>query len=160
MTGRPPPKAVPQSAASVSYDPAWPAAYMDEAARLVAALGPALVALHHIGSTTVPGLRAKPIIDLLAEGTSLAAVDRAAPQIVALGYEAMGAFGIQGRRYFRKTDAAGRTHHLHAFEAGSPHVHRHLAFRDYLRAHPQEAAAYAALKIQLLADGQTGWDAY
>jgi GrpB-like predicted nucleotidyltransferase (UPF0157 family) len=113
-----------------------------------------LIALHHIGSTSVPGLAAKPIIDMLAEVPTLDALDAASAKLDALGYEAMGAFGIEGRRYFRKTDPAGRrTHHLHAFERGSPHLVRHLAFRDYLRAHPEKAAAYGALKLALLEDG-------
>jgi GrpB-like predicted nucleotidyltransferase (UPF0157 family) len=68
----------------------------------------------------------------------------------AIGYEAMGEFGIPGRRYFRRDSAAGvRTHQIHAFAAGSTHIRRHLAFRDYLRAHPAIAEAYSHLKQKL-----------
>jgi GrpB-like predicted nucleotidyltransferase (UPF0157 family) len=68
----------------------------------------------------------------------------------AIGYEVMGEFGIAGRRYYRRDDAAGeRTHQVHAFQSGSPHVERHLAFRDYLRAHREPARQYAELKRQL-----------
>jgi GrpB-like predicted nucleotidyltransferase (UPF0157 family) len=149
----------PLNAIVLPHDPAWAAAFTAEAARLRPAFGACLVALHHIGSTSVTGLVAKPIIDLMAEVTVLDAIDTAA--VLGLAYEAMGAYGIEGRRYFRKIDAAGRrTHHLHVFQTGSPHVTRHLAFRDYLRSHPEAVAAYAALKAHLLAGGQTRWEDY
>ena len=140
-------------------DPDWPAAFAAEAARLAPALGPH-VALHHIGSTSVPGLRAKPIIDVLAVAPDLARFDAAAPGMAGLGYEAMGPFGIEGRRYFRRVEEGVRTHHLHGFAAGSRHVARHLAFRDFLRAHPAEAAAYAALKQGLAMRHPEDWTAY
>lgn len=81
-----------------------------------------------------------------------------------LGYTAIGAFGIEGRRYFRKDDAQGRrTHHRHLFGAGSPHIERHLAFRDYLRSHPKKAGEYSALKQARVDSGvarQDGKDAF
>ena len=140
-------------------DPGWPDAFEAEAARLAPRLGPR-VALHHVGSTAVPGLAAKPIIDILAVAPSLSDLDAAAPRMAALGYEAMGALGIDGRRYFRRIVGGLRTHHLHGFEEGSPHVARHLAFRDHLRAHPAEAAAYAALKRDLAARHAGDWPGY
>ena len=74
------------------------------------------------------------------------------PAMEALGYEACGEFGIPGRRYFRKDDAAAiRTHHVHAFAVGSPEIERHLAFRDFLRAHPTWAEQYSDLKRNLAA---------
>lgn len=140
----------------VAHDPAWAAQFAAEAEQIAAALAPHLLALHHIGSTSVPGIHAKPIIDMLAVARSLTAVDAATPALVALGYQAMGAFGITGRRYFRKDDAAGqRTHHLHCFARRSPHIARHLAFRDYLRAHPLVAADYGALKLRLAQNPDT-----
>jgi mRNA-degrading endonuclease RelE of RelBE toxin-antitoxin system len=76
--------------------------------------------------------------------------DEKTPQMEALGYEAKGEFGIPGRRYFRKDDARGdRTHQIHAFQSGSPEIERHLAFRDFLRAHPRQAKRYEALKERL-----------
>ncbi len=106
--------------------------------------------LHHIGSTAIPGIVAKPVIDLLGVVPSVGVLDRREQQLVALGYEAMGEFGIPGRRYFRKKTPDGDpTHHLHVFATGSPEIDRHLDFRDYLRAFPAEAAAYAALKQDL-----------
>ncbi len=137
----------------VPHDPAWAGAFAAEAQAIGEALEGPLIALHHIGSTAIPGILAKPIIDMLAEVRDLADLDQATPALVALGYQAMGEFGIPGRRYYRKEDAAGtRTHHLHAFAQGSPHIVRHLAFRDYLRAHPARAADYDALKQRLAAD--------
>lgn len=128
----------------------WKGDFEQEAVRFKIALGPALIALHHIGSTAIPGLHAKPIIDLMAEAVSLEALDAHCREMERLGYEAMGEFGIPGRRYFRKDSGAGvRTHQVHAFAAGSPHLARHLAFRDYLRQHPGTAREYGALKLRL-----------
>ncbi|MFN7057037.1 GrpB family protein [Hyphomonas sp.] len=134
----------------VPYDPGWPEAFAAEAVAIAQALPDIALSINHIGSTAIPGILAKPVIDMLGAADSLQRMDKAAPALEALGYEAMGAFGIPGRRYFRKTHPAGRrTHHLHVFETGSPHVERHIAFRDYLKAHPLIAGAYSDLKAQL-----------
>ena len=134
----------------VEHNPAWAAAFAAEAQVLTRTLSPLAVTLHHMGSTAVAGLAAKPIIDMLCIVPALDALDAAAQRLTVLGYEGLGAYGIEGRRYFRKNNAEGvRTHHLHAYGAGSPHIARHLAFRDYLRAHPDRAAAYGALKTTL-----------
>ncbi len=78
-----------------------------------------------------------------------------------LGYEVMGEYGIPGRRYFRKDNQAGiRTHHIHAFEAGSAEVARHLAFRDYMIAHPGDAQRYSELKRQLAEEHPQSPDGY
>lgn len=129
----------------VPHDAVWAAQFEDEATAIRSALGGSALAIHHIGSTSIPDILAKPIIDILVEVPSLAELDRVAPAMAHHGYEALGAFGIRGRRYFRKDDAGGgRTHHVHAFRAGTPHVVRHLAFRDFLRAHPDVALEGAA----------------
>lgn len=129
----------------VAHDPAWAGAYAQEARAIAAAIGESHIELHHIGSTAVPGLPAKPIIDILGIAASFALLDTS--PLAPLGYEDVGAYGIEGRRYFRKSDVAGvRTHHLHIFLAGALPIAHHLAFRDYLRAHPQRAAVYAACK--------------
>lgn len=140
---------------------AWRPAFDAEAASLRDALGDCVQALHHIGSTSVPGLAAKPIIDMLLEVPDLAALDARSAALVAMGYDALGEYGLPGRRYFRKSDAQGqRSHHLHAFTAGHAEVLRHLAFRDYLIAHPEVAAAYGALKLALAAAHPEDIDAY
>lgn len=139
--------------ALVTVDSTWSDRYSREAACIVESLGALADAVHHIGSTAVPGILAKPILDLLLEVADREALDAIEPGMLQLGYEAMGEFGIAGRRYFRKHDAAGRrTHHVHAFVGGDPNVRRHLAFRDYLRAHTDVAAAYATIKRDLAAD--------
>lgn len=134
----------------VPYDPCWPAEFAQESSAVAMAFGNLLMAIHHIGSTAIPGIRAKPIIDMLAVVTDIAKVDERNSELQALGYEAMGEFGIPGRRYFRKDDATGnRTHQIHAFQLGSPQVERHLAFRDFMKVHREFAEQYDALKGRL-----------
>lgn len=131
------------------YNPAWPEMFRAEAAAVREILGDNCLALYHIGSTAVPGLAAKPIIDLMPVVRSLEAADAAAPAFAALGYEYLGEFGIPGRRYLRK-GGDERTHQIHIFsEAGRRDIERHLAVRDYLRAHPAVRDGYGALKAEL-----------
>ena len=132
----------------VSYNTDWPAAYVREQAKLARALGSVLCQAHHIGSTSVPNLKAKPVIDILLEVTSLEGLDAVSLKMAELGYEVMGEFGIEGRRYFRK-GGHNRTHHVHAFVSGDANVSRHLAFRDYLKAHLEVAQEYGDLKASL-----------
>jgi GrpB-like predicted nucleotidyltransferase (UPF0157 family) len=128
------------------YDPEWPKIAADHAERL-RVLGSVLVVVHHIGSTSVPGLAAKPVIDLMPLVTDLAELDRLRWRVEALGYEWHGELGISGRRYCALSDEAGlRLAQLHFFTADSLHVERHIAFRDYLRAHPEMALAYETEK--------------
>lgn len=152
----------------VPHDPAWRSQFEVEAAAIVAVLGANLVTIHHIGSTAIPDIYAKPIIDLLPEVQDIQQVDQHTDGMQRLGYEPMGEYGIPGRRFFRKDNAVGdRTHHVHVFQVGSPEIRRHLAFRDYLIAHPQEAQAYSQLKqhlaqqhphdIEAYMDGKDGW---
>jgi GrpB-like predicted nucleotidyltransferase (UPF0157 family) len=129
-----------------AYNPEWPRIAAAHAEHLQV-LGPSLVTVHHIGSTSVPGLIAKPIIDLMPIVTNLTSLDEQRQRIEALGYQWHGEFGIPGRRYCTLADGAGiRAVQLHFFKEGSPHVERHVAFGDYLRAHPEEANAYAIEK--------------
>lgn len=134
----------------VSYDPSWPKAFTEESLQISSVLGENIVATHHIGSTAIPDIYAKPVIDLLVEVKDLAKVDEQNLQMASLGYEAMGEFGISGRRYFRKESAERvRTHHAHIFAVGSAQIERHLTFRDYMIAHPKDAQQYSQLKRQL-----------
>ena len=140
---------MPQAVRVVPYDPTWPQRFAEERDRLAALLGDTCIAIHHIGSTAIPGADAKPILDLMPVVRDLAAVDALTPAFATLGYEALGEFGIPGRRYFRK-GGDERTHQLHIFQVGDhANIVRHLAFRDYLRAHPDDLAAYCALKRDL-----------
>jgi GrpB-like predicted nucleotidyltransferase (UPF0157 family) len=141
---------LPDRVVVVPYDPTWPGEFEAESKRILRALGDNVVSVHHMGSTAVPGLFAKPIIDVLLEVHDIVCLDGQTGAMEDLGYEAMGEFGIPGRRYFRKCDRSGvRTHHVHAFQVGSAEIERHLAFRDYMVAHPAEAQAYGALKREL-----------
>jgi GrpB-like predicted nucleotidyltransferase (UPF0157 family) len=145
----------------VPHDPTWKHAFEVESARIVQALGEPVVGVHHIGSTAIPGIVAKPIIDMLLEVERIERLDEQVGQLQALGYQALGEFGIPGRRYFRKDDANGtRTHQAHAFRAGSPEVSRHLAFRAYTVAHLDQAAAYGALKARLALQHPDDIEAY
>lgn len=105
--------------------------------------------MHHIGSTAIPGIAAKPILDLLPVALRLADLDAARPRLEALGYAWWGENGLPGRRYATLDDSSGvRRVHLHAYGRGSPEITRHLAFRDYLRAHPDVAREYDDAKAR------------
>ena len=134
----------------VSHDPKWRQLFQQEAEQLTAVLGSSVAAVHHIGSTAIPTIYAKPVLDLLLVVQDLAALDTKQPRMEALGYEALGEFGIPGRRYFRRDNLSGeRTHQVHVFENDSPQIKRHLAFRDYLINHPETAQEYSDLKQEL-----------
>ncbi|MEH7441782.1 GrpB family protein [Bacillus sp. JJ1122] len=131
----------------IPYQEEWKQLFENEKECLKNIFHPNNVDIHHIGSTSVPGLSAKPIIDILLAADKLADIDQATAQIVTAGYEAKGENGIPGRRYFQKSDKNGiRKVHLHAFVKGSHELQRHLVFRDYLFEHPEEAKKYAAIK--------------
>jgi GrpB-like predicted nucleotidyltransferase (UPF0157 family) len=102
-----------------------------------------------VGSTSVPGLPAKPIIDILVVMDDIGPVDSLNPALIALGYEPQGEYGIPGRRFFTKGGDVNRSHHVHVFQQGHPEVSAMLDFRDYLRSHPRQAAEYGRLKEEL-----------
>lgn len=131
----------------VPHNPRWAQRAEREAERLRLALGPALVGVHHIGSTAIPGIDAKPIVDLMPIVTSLDQFDRSSRVVERIGYRVWGESGIEGRRYCTLSAADGRREvQVHVFAVGSRHIARHLAFRDYVRAHAEEARAYEAEK--------------
>ena len=125
--------------------------YRVEAERLIKILGKELVRLHHIGSTSIPGLAAKPVIDMLAEMRDVEKLDSLNDEMISAGYTPMGEYGIPGRRYYFKGPGELHTHHLHAFQEGNLEIARHLLFRAYLRSHPAEAQEYGNLKQALAA---------
>jgi GrpB-like predicted nucleotidyltransferase (UPF0157 family) len=133
------------------YDPAWPEIFRRERALLEAALGDGAGIVEHIGSTSVPGLAAKPIIDIMIGLHDFSQADRHVPRIEALGYEYVPQYEevMPDRRYFKKKIGATATHHVHMVERGGAFWTRHLLFRDHLRANPDAAAEYAALKKRL-----------
>jgi GrpB-like predicted nucleotidyltransferase (UPF0157 family) len=135
----------------VPYRPEWAGMADAEASRLRGAIGEDIVvAIHHIGSTSIPGICAKPTIDLMPLVTNLAALDGREAAVRALGYEWRGEFGIAGRRFLSLVsgDPPKRLFNVHCFEASTPGVERHLAFRDFMRSHPDRAKAYEAEKFR------------
>lgn len=135
----------------VEYNPEWPAMFEAEKRLLENLLGDNVVAIFHIGSTSVPGLAAKPIIDIMPVVRDIGRLDRCADAMAAIGYEWKGEFGIDGRRYFPK-GGRERTHQIHAFQYDTTaHILRHLAFRNYLRDNAGLRDDYAALKRGLAA---------
>ena len=130
----------------VDYDPAWPAEFERKRAELEATLGDLLVATHHGGSTAVPGLAAKPVIDIWAE-LSRPVQPRDIAAMAEIGYVYLGEAAMADHDLFvRRSDVKCN---LHCYPAGHPEIDRHLAYRDWLRAHPEGAAAYAQLKWKL-----------
>ncbi|KTD53454.1 glutamate rich protein GrpB [Legionella santicrucis] len=132
----------------VAYDVNWPMQFKQEAQVVKEALGNNCIEIHHIGSTSVPGLAAKPVIDMIPVVSDLHHVDSANDSLLKLGYEAKGEFGIPFRRYFQK-GGNERTHQLHVFEHDNPEIERHLKFRDWMRSHVEDREAYARLKQSL-----------
>ncbi len=133
----------------VAYDPDWVNQYQKEAEKLKAVLRPQLVAIHHIGSTAIPNIKAKPVIDILVQVREIARVDDFNDAMIQLGYEPKGENGIAGRRYFRKRHGEQHTHHVHIFQQGNSEIKRHIDFRDYLKTHPKTAEAYGQSKEDL-----------
>jgi GrpB-like predicted nucleotidyltransferase (UPF0157 family) len=144
------------------YDPRWPAMFEEERARLQVAIGEWAADIQHVGSTSIPGIAAKPIIDIAVHLHSLIDALRCiTPLVEELEYECLGEFGIPDRIYFRKPtatplpgqsaghDRAGRTHQIHMYPLGHDQYAKQITFRDYLRAHPNAAREYEALKRDL-----------
>ena len=133
-----------------AYDPSWPEIFAGESWAIRQVLGDMLIGVEHVGSTAVPDLSAKPVIDILVSVTSLAAGIQAIPALEAIGYDSRGESGIPGRLFFRKGAIEfKRTHHLHLVEAGHEQWVSLLLFRDYLRFHPGDTRRYEELKRAL-----------
>jgi GrpB-like predicted nucleotidyltransferase (UPF0157 family) len=126
----------------------WKEKYEKEAILWRELLGDILEDIHHIGSTAIPGLWAKPVIDILIEVKSLEEVDPLNERFREKGYDPKGENGLLNRRYFQK-GGDNRTHHVHIFPHRHEEVFRHIVFRDYLIAHPKEAKRYEELKRKL-----------
>lgn len=136
-----------------AYNPEWPQIFLHEKTALHAALADWDISIEHIGSTAVPGLRAKPVIDILLGVKQLSEVNADFIQkLEMLGYEYVPEYEkeIPERRYFRKNNTHGiRIHQIHVTQKDSPFWHRHIKFRDYLRTHPAAAKEYEELKKKL-----------
>ncbi|MHA1863126.1 MAG: GrpB family protein [Candidatus Thorarchaeota archaeon] len=145
----------------VPYDDNWPALYDQEISRINSVLEEEIISVHHIGSTSIPGMSAKPIIDILLEVKDIVKIDRYDNQMIALSYKPRGELGIPGRRYFSREEPQDvRTHHIHSFQTGNVGLERHLAFRNYMIAHPEDVKTYSELKIVLARRFQWDVDGY
>jgi GrpB-like predicted nucleotidyltransferase (UPF0157 family) len=140
------------------YDPSWPALFASLASSVSAALGPVLVRVEHVGSTAVPGLAAKPILDI--DVVVLPAdVPEAVGRLSAFGYAHLGNLGVSGREAFA-APAGTPADHVYVCPVGSPALAEHLRFRDSLRADAELAAKYGLLKRQLAARFGSDRDGY
>ena len=127
------------------YNNRWLSMFDEEANILREIFGSQIVEIHHIGSTSVKGLNAKPVIDIMPVVKNIHKVDFFNEEMKKSGYEPMGDNGLAGRRFFHK-GGNNRSHHVHVYQLGNPEIDRHLAFRDYLREHPIVATQYGDLK--------------
>ena len=132
----------------VSYNSNWKKIYKEESEKIKNMLNDIIIDIHHIGSTAIPGIKAKPVIDILVEVKDIEGVDQYNHKMKELGYEAMGEYGIPKRRFFRK-GRIKRTHHVHIFQVGNKEIERHINFKEYLIAHPDKAREYSKLKEKL-----------
>ena len=144
----------------VEYNPGWPRLFECEAAAIREACGPWVVEVHHVGSTAVPGLAAKPVLDVMPVAAGPAEAREAVSGMTSLGYRYRGENGIAGRCYFDKAVDGRTVAHVHMFPLGHPAIRTHLAFRDYLRTHPDAARDYERLKRELAAKHRNDRDAY
>ena len=129
------------------YDRGWAQDFSDISSEIRKALGGLALDIVHVGSTSVPGLSAKPIIDIDVVIRDYASLDAVISALKAIGYHHEGDLGIPGREAFGYEGKDHlRKHHLYVCPASSAELHRHLTFRDYLRTHPQDAAKYGSVK--------------
>jgi GrpB-like predicted nucleotidyltransferase (UPF0157 family) len=128
----------------VPYDPNWPTIFETEATKIKQALGNNCIAIHHVGSTSVPGLAAKPIIDIVPVVRDILVLDQNTSGMEARGYEAKGEYGMLFRRYFQK-----RSFNVHIFEQSSAEIDGHLLFRNWMQEHADDREHYATLKQDL-----------
>ena len=140
----------------VEYNPKWPHMFQKEAAKIQAALGDNCITVHHIGSTSVLGLSAKPIIDIVPVVYDIKAIASHNAHMQHLGYEVKNEYGFMMRRFFIKPNAF----HVHVFEKDNPEIERHLKFRDWMRTNPEDREAYAYLKNQLAKKNANDMNSY
>jgi GrpB-like predicted nucleotidyltransferase (UPF0157 family) len=143
------------------YDPRWPSHFAAEQARIRALLPPSAV-IEHIGSTAVPGLAAKPVIDIMIGLKTLAEARPCVTALQQMGYEYVQKYEsvMPERRYLKRLENGRRSHQIHMVEFGGAFWIRHVAFRDYLRTHPEEAREYGRLKQELAAKFTQDRDGY
>lgn len=132
----------------VPYSANWKEDYLSESEKICNVMGHEIINIYHIGSTAIPGIFAKPVIDILVEVRNINYIDNYNSEMERLEYKPCGESGIEGRRYFFKS-LYKRTHHVHIFQTGNPEISKHINFRDYMIAHPIDANLYEELKKEL-----------
>lgn len=140
------------------YQPAWAQVFLEERHRLAARLGAATADIQHTGSTAVPGLSAKPIVDIVIGADRVPPPEHWSNALIELGYEALGEAGVPGRWYFRLRVAPFRN--VHVVERGGTHWRNNLALRQYLGRSPEAVRRYEAAKLDAIASGATTLLAY
>ncbi len=140
----------------VAYDPAWPERFARYRDAIMGACGAWLTHIEHIGSTAVPGLGAKPVIDMMPALRSHDDGPRCAEAMAGLGYEYLGSYGLERRHFYRRMDSC----HAHMWVPGEGQWHAQLAFRDFLRAHTWDRDEYWRLKLQLAVSHRDERNAY
>jgi len=133
----------------VPHNPEWSQLADEEAKRILEQLSIPVIGVYHIGSTSIPGIKAKPILDFVIEVEKLDDIIQSTEMLGELGYISRGEYGIPGRQFFTKDTDGERSHHLHIFQQGHPDIERHLVFRDFLRANPEAAHEYEIIKEKL-----------
>lgn len=130
------------------YNENWVRMYEEEAHLLKNIFGEEINKFEHFGSTAIPGMKAKPVIDMMCIVRDIEIIDGFNERMYSLGYDVAGEWGIPGRRLFRK-GGEKRTHHIHIYQFDNPQIQRHLIFRDFLRSHPDEVELYRNMKEEL-----------
>jgi GrpB-like predicted nucleotidyltransferase (UPF0157 family) len=148
-------RSMPLTSAIQPYDPRWPQNYADEAERLIPIFGSSLVETHHVGSTAVPELAAKPEIDILAVINMTGVPDQWTPSFEKQGYRRGGDLS-PGHHFFKRDIGGVRTHKLHICHEGHPTISEMLRFRDHLRQHPADRLKYQELKLKLERENTEG----
>jgi GrpB-like predicted nucleotidyltransferase (UPF0157 family) len=144
----------------VPYDPEWNQKYENEARIIKSIFKKEIFATHHFGSTAIPGISAKPIIDILVEVCDIHRIDKYNKDMIEQGYIPKGESGIPNRRLFIKGSEEFRISHIHVFQKGDSEITRHLKFRDYMIAHPKDAQEYSQLKERLAREHPENIDGY
>ncbi|MTI46706.1 MAG: GrpB family protein [Firmicutes bacterium] len=143
----------------VNYSSDWKKIYNEESKKINEIMGYIINESHHIGSTSIPGIKAKPVIDILIIVEDIKEIDKYDLQMKELGYVPKGEYGIKGRRFFMK-GGNNRTHHVHIYEVGNEEIERHINFKDYLISHPDKAKQYSELKEKLAQEHTYDIDGY
>ncbi|TFB22126.1 GrpB family protein [Filobacillus milosensis] len=131
-----------------NYTSGWKRMYEQEVQLLKNIFDDEILYFEHFGSTSVPGMKAKPVIDMMVIVKDISVIDTYNEKMTSLNYDVAGEWGIKGRRLFRK-GGENRTHHIHFYQFDNPQIKRHIVLRDYLRSHPEEVERYSEFKDEL-----------